>query len=190
MRKERAAKYAPLTAACDAGVMSKGIINMVVFRDFTQDDIEYLVNLLNNKNVTKYLTSRIAVPYTNQDAEWWVNVGSKTGIVKAIEIEKVFVGCISATPGEYENNRSAEIGYWLGENYWGKGIATESVQKMTKHVFTSTNIVRLFAPVFGQNKKSMNVLEKCGYIKEGVLKKAIFKNGEYIDEHLFAKINS
>ncbi len=163
---------------------------MVVLRDFKQDDIEYLVKFLNNNNVTKYLTSRIADPYTIQDAEWWVNTGSKIGIVKAIEVENSLAGCISAIPCDYENNRSAEIGYWLEENYWGKGIATESVQKMTNYVFTNTSIVRLFAPVFSPNKKSMNVLEKCGYIKEGILKKAIFKNGEYIDEHLFAKINS
>ena len=161
---------------------------MVVLRDFNQDDIECLVKLLNNKNVTRYLTSRIASPYSIQDAEWWVNISSKTGIVKAIEVEKSLIGCISAIPGEYESNRSAEIGYWLGENYWGKGFATESVQQLTHHVFTNTNILRIFAPVFSPNKKSMNVLEKCGYTKEAILKKAIFKDGEYLDEHLFVKI--
>ena len=144
---------------------------MVVLRDFNQEDIGCLVELLNNQNVTKYLSSRIPEPYTIQDAEWWVNTGSKKGIVKAIDVEQVLVGCISAITGEYENNRSAEIGYWLGENYWGKGIATDSVKQITSYVFASTNIVRLFAPVFDSNKKSMSVLKKCGYsdddIKDG-----------------------
>ena len=163
---------------------------MVVLRDFNQEDIGCLVELLNNKNVTKYLTSRISEPYTIQDAEWWINTGSKIGIVKAIEVDRVLVGCISAVAGEHESNRSDEVGYWLGENYWGKGIATDSVKQITSYVFSSTNIVRLFAPVFSQNINSMNVLEKCGYRQEGVLKKAIFKNGVYFDECLFAKINS
>lgn len=162
----------------------------MIFRDFNQGDIEPLVKLLNNKNVTKYLTSRIAQPYTVQDAEWWVNTGSQVGIAKAIEVNGNFAGVISAIAGEHENSRSAEIGYWLGEEFWGKGIATEAIKKMTDHVFSNTGIVRLFAPVFSPNKKSMHVLEKCGYMQEGILKKAIFKNGQYLDEYLFAKINS
>ncbi len=161
---------------------------MIILRDFNQQDVQYLVKFLNNKKMTQYLTSRIAEPYTNQDAEWWVNTGSQIGVAKAIVVNGVFAGVISAIAGEYENQRSAEIGYWLGEELWGRGIATVAVEKMTNHVFLNTKIIRLFAPVFSPNMKSMHVLEKCGYIREGILKKSIFKNDRYFDEHLFAKI--
>ncbi len=165
-------------------------MNMVILRDFNKKDIRCLVELLNNNNVTKYLTSRIPEPYTVKDAKWWVKTGSKIGIVKAIEEDGVLVGCISVITGEYENNRSAEIGYWLGEKHWGKGIATDAVNNITSDVFSNTNIIRLFAPVFDPNKNSINVLKKCGYIEEGILKKSIFKNGKYYDEHLYAKTYS
>ncbi len=162
---------------------------MIELRDFEQRDIEVLVKLLNNKNVTQYLTTRIPQPYTTQDAEWWVNTGSKAGIAKAIDVDGTLVGVISITIGDYENARSAEIGYWLGEDYWGEGIATKAVDKMTNNVFSNSEIVRLFARVFAPNKESMHVLEKCGYTKEGIFKKSIFKGGKYLDEHIFAKIN-
>lgn len=162
---------------------------MIELRDFEQRDIEVLVKLLNNKNVTQYLTTRIPQPYTTQDAEWWVNTGSKAGIAKAIDVDGKLAGVISITIGDYENARSAEIGYWLGEDYWGEGIATKAVDKMTNYVFSNSEIVRLFARVFPPNKESMHVLEKCGYIKEGIFKKSIFKGGKYLDEHIFAKIN-
>jgi RimJ/RimL family protein N-acetyltransferase len=164
--------------------------NKVILRDFGKNDIESLVLYLNNKNVTKYLTSRIPQPYSIDDAKWWVITGSKEGITKAVEVNGKFVGSIGATAGEFESNRSAEIGYWLEENSWGKGIASEAVIKMTEYVFANTNIVRLYAPVFSPNKASMRVLEKCGYQLEGVLRKAIFKNGIFLDEHLYAKISS
>ena len=160
-----------------------------LLRDLKQQDTKLLVEFLNNINVTKYLSTRIPQPYTSQDAEWWVNKGSKTGITKAIEVNENFAGVIGVTIGEYENSRSAEIGYWLGEEYWGKGIATEAITEMTNDVFSSTEIIRLFAPVFSPNKASMRVLEKCGYTLAGVFKKAVFKNGEYFDGHLFEKIN-
>jgi len=162
----------------------------VVLRDFCENDIESLVLFLNNENVTKFLTSRIPQPYSFDDAKWWVNTGSKEGFTKAIEVNRKFVGTIRVTAGQFESNRSAEIGYWLEENSWGKGIATEAVMEMTEYVFTKTNIVRLYAPVFSPNKASMRVLEKCGYQLEGILKMAIFKNDVFLDEHLYAKVSS
>jgi RimJ/RimL family protein N-acetyltransferase len=145
---------------------------------------------LNNKNVTKFLTSRIPQPYSINDADWWVNVGSKEGITKAVEVNGKYVGTIGVTAGQFERNRSAEIGYWLEEHSWGKGIATEALMKMTEYIFTKTNIVRLYAPVFSPNKASMRVLEKCSYQLEGILKKSIIKNGTFVDEYLYAKIRS
>jgi len=160
----------------------------MILRDLKQQDVELLVVFLNNSKVTKYLTSRIPQPYSCQDAECWVNTGSKEGITKAIDIDGKLAGIIGVSIGEYENSRSAEIGYWLAEQYWGKGIATKVLTQMTNDIFSNTEIVRLFAPVFSPNIASMHVLKKCGYLQQGIFKKALFKNDEYFDGHLFEKI--
>jgi ribosomal-protein-alanine N-acetyltransferase len=162
----------------------------MILRDLNMQDSDSLLLYLNNKNVTRFLTSRIPQPYSIDDASWWVNTGSKEGITKAVEVDGKLVGGIGATAGEYENNRSAEIGYWLEEQSWGKGIATKAVMEMTDTVFINTKIIRLYAPVFSPNIASMRVLEKCGYELEGILKKAIFKDSVFLDEHLYAKIHS
>jgi len=163
---------------------------MVTFRDMQSSDKALLVQYLNNPNVTKYLSSRIPRPYSYSDAEWWVTTGSKVGIVKAITYKNEFVGVIGVTPGEHENSRSAEIGYWLCESCWGNGIATVTVETMTNNIFTNTDIIRLFAPIFSTNVASINVIKKCGYKLEGVNEKAIYKDGKYMDSHLYAKINT
>jgi len=163
---------------------------MLVLRDFNQEDIESLVLLLNNKKVTQFLTSQIPQPYEIKDSVEWVNRGSKKGITKAIEENGQLIGTIGVTPGEYENHRSGEIGYWFGEKFWGRGLATKALLEMTHHIFSQTEIIRLYAPVFSPNRASIRVLEKCGYQLEGVLKKAIYKNDQFFDEHLYAKIHS
>jgi len=163
---------------------------VVELRDFKKDDNSLLVQHLNNERVIQYLTSRIPYPFTVEDATWWIDIGSKEGITKAIEVRGKLVGVIGVSFGENQHSRCAEIGYWLGEEYWGQGIATNSVLQMTQYVFSNTEVVRLFAPVFDPNKASMNVLEKCGYKLEGILEKRVYKNGEFFDEFLYAKVVS
>ncbi|MHC4856890.1 MAG: GNAT family N-acetyltransferase, partial [Planctomycetota bacterium] len=85
---------------------------------------------------------------------------------------------------------SAEIGYWIAEDHWGRGIGTEAVTKMTVYVFSEMKTVKLSAPVYSPNKASMRVLEKCGYTLEAIHRKAIFKNDEFLDEHVFVKFRS
>ncbi len=163
---------------------------MVTLRTLIQIDSDSLIQHLNNPKVTQYLTSRIPQPYSASDAEWWINTGSKLGITKVIDVNEEFVGIIGANPGEHENCRSAELGYWLGERHWGKGICTKAIALMTDHVFASADITRLHARVFGPNHASMRALEKCGYVQEGLFKKAIFKNGQYYDDHVYAILRS
>lgn len=163
---------------------------MINLRDFKTSDTESLVYSLNNENVVRYLTTKIPFPYTKADASWWVSTGSKEGIIRAIDVGGELAGVIGVSVGDFQHSRCAEIGYWLAQEFWGNGVATAAVSKMTDHVFSSTEIVRLFAPVFHPNKASMRVLEKCGYKLEGILEKGIFKNGEFFDEHLFARLHS
>ena len=131
-------------------------------------------------------------PYTKQDAEWWIKTGSKANnaLTKAIEYQGELVGTVGITPQTGWKEHSAEIGYWVGEEYWGKGIATEALRAMSDLAFSTMKYKKLFAPVLGPNKASMRVLEKCGYSLEGVLKQEVFKGGHYFDGHYYAKFCS
>ena len=164
---------------------------MIELRDFLDGDICSIARYANNYNVSRYMTSRMPYPYTEDDAKWWVKTGSKeSGLNKAVDLASECIGAVGVRFGQFESQYSAEIGYWIAEEYWGKGIATEAVSKMTDSVFNDKNIVRLFAPVFSRNKASMRVLEKCSYALEAVQKKAVFKNDEFMDEHIFVRFRS
>ena len=164
---------------------------MIKLRDFSENDISSIARFANNANVSNYLTSSMPYPYTTEDAKWWVEIGSKEGeVFKAIDLNGECVGSIGVHRGITEHKFSGEIGFWLAEEYWGQGYTTEAVSKMTSYIFNETDIVRLYARVFSPNKASMLVLEKCGYVLEGILKKEIFKNGEFYDDHIYGKTNS
>lgn len=163
---------------------------MIELRDFSNKDEELLVSYLNEEAVTQYISARLPQPYTKEAAAWWVSTGSKIGIVKAIAKNGVLVGSISAIVGEFEKQKSAEIGYWLAKPFWGNGFASEALAEFSKTIFLNTEIVRLYAPVFEGNTASARVLEKCGFKLEAILEKAIYKNGLFYDEHHYANIRS
>lgn len=163
---------------------------MIELREFKNEDEELLVSYLNEEAVTKYISARLPQPYMKEAAAWWVNTGSKIGIVKAITKNGVLVGSISAIVGEFERQKSAEVGYWIAQPFWGKGFASEALAEFSKTIFLNTEIVRLYAPVFEGNTASARVLEKCGFKLEAILKKAIYKNGEFYNEHHYANVRS
>lgn len=161
---------------------------MVSLRNFTEDDKDRLTSILNNESVTEFLSTKIPSPYKSEDADWWINEGSKGDLIKAISFNGILVGCIGVNRGDFEYEKSGEIGYWLAQEYWRKGITRSAIQQMTEFVFSNTDIVRLFAAVFSDNKPSMALLLKSGFNQEAVLKKAIFKNGVFFDNHIFARL--
>lgn len=163
---------------------------MITLREFLPGDSKQLVVLLNNYNVTRYLSTRLPFPYSDSDADWWTSIGSKQGIIRAITIDENLVGCVGAEAGSFEESRAAEIGYWIGEPFWGAGYATAALHELTQIVFSETEIVRIVAPVFSPNLASMRVLEKCGYELEGIFRKGCYKDGHYYDKHIFAKLHS
>lgn len=162
---------------------------MITLRDYTKTDVARLVELANNANVSRYLVYTFPYPYTIQDAVWWIKTGSKAShsITKVIEYGGIFVGSVAITPQTGWKDHSAEIGYWVGEEYWGKGIATEALRTMSDLAFSGMKYKKLFAPVLDPNKASMRVLEKCGYVLEGIFKWGVFKDGQYYDEYYYAK---
>ena len=125
---------------------------MIELRDFNDSDTESIAIYANNLNVSRYMTSRMPYPYTKDDAIWWVEIGSKEqGLNYAIDFEGKCIGVVGVRFGDLEQQFSAEIGYWVAEDYWGKGLGTEAVEKMTDYIFSETNTVRLSALVFSPN---------------------------------------
>ena len=161
---------------------------MITLRDYQPADKTKLVLLANNQNVSRYLVDTFPYPYTQQDADWWIATGSKANnaVTKVIQDRGEFVGSVGIMPQTGWRNHIAEIGYWLGEAYWGRGIATEALAIMTDYATSDLKYKKLFAPVLEPNKASMRVLEKCGYQLEGILKHEVFKDGKYFDIYHYA----
>jgi RimJ/RimL family protein N-acetyltransferase len=106
--------------------------------------------------------------------------------VFAIDVNGEAVGSIGIFPQKDIHAKSAEMGYWLAEEFWGKGVIPKAIQKIVDYGFRTFDIVRIFTRPFSTNINSQRVLEKAGFTLEARLEKAIFKNGEYLDEMIYA----
>jgi [ribosomal protein S5]-alanine N-acetyltransferase len=161
-----------------------------LIRDWSAADKPSLVRFANNRKVWRNLTHRFPHPYTDSDADQWFALlaGGAARHNWAIDVEGLAVGSIGLQPGEGVYAKSARFGYWLGEPYWGRGITTAAVRGAVEHIFATTEIVRLEAPVFEWNPPSMRVLEKCGFVREAVLRKSIEKDEQIIDAVLYARL--
>ena len=145
----------------------------------------------NNLNVAKNLRDRFPHPYTEKDAKAFLKHATSASDPSnlAIEIDGEAVGAVGFVPGRDIERFSAEIGYWLGEKFWGRGIATEALTLVTDYVFSELNYLRLFALPFADNPGSARVLEKAGYEQEAVLRASSVKHGIVKDQLLYARIN-
>jgi RimJ/RimL family protein N-acetyltransferase len=159
-----------------------------ILRGWFDGDEESLQQHANNPKVSTYLLDRFPYPYTINDADKWVTYmqHQKKQTNFAIAIDGQVCGGIAIDLMIDANSKAGEIGYWLGEPYWGRGIVTEAVKLLTEYAFKNLDVIRVQAGVFGQNAASMRVLEKAGYIKEGIMRKAIIKNGNVMDKHMYA----
>lgn len=164
----------------------------VTLRSFQRNVAERLALLANNPNVVAQVRDNFPSPYTLSDAHYWIDFcnarNNGESFHRAIYYNDEFVGGVGVLRQEDIHRNNAEIGYWLGEPYWGRNIATRAVVQMTAWIFQNTSITRLYAGVFETNPASMRVLEKAGYHPEAIHRKAIIKNGEVLDEHLFVKL--
>ncbi|MFK8051046.1 MAG: GNAT family N-acetyltransferase [Halioglobus sp.] len=161
---------------------------VIELRDFDLDDADSLAENANNPNVARYLRELFPSPYTLEDAKWWVSEGYRLGDSRnlAIDFEGQCIGGAGLQFQQNENRYSCEMGYWLGERYWGKGFATSVVAKLKSLAFSEYEVKRLYGPVAGGNNASMRVLEKNGFVLEGVLKKHQYLRGTFYDEHIYA----
>jgi ribosomal-protein-alanine N-acetyltransferase len=157
-------------------------------RGWNTDDAVLLQKHADNTNISDFLLDRFPSPYTMDDAINWIKRMQTQNPVTifVIAIDDELVGAIGLELREDVYRKSPLIGYWIGEGYWGRGIMAEAVKLITAYAFTNFDVIRIQAGVFGNNPKSMCVLEKAGFTKEGIMKNAIIKKGVILDEHIYA----
>jgi RimJ/RimL family protein N-acetyltransferase len=155
-------------------------------------DTDAVVRHANNANVARQLRDRFPHPYSRANAQAFLKsaVATSDPTNLAIEVDGEAAGAIGYVVGTDVERYSAEIGYWLGEAYWGRGIATEALTLVSDHVFRSANLLRLFALPFADNRASIRVLEKAGYVREAILKSSSVKHGAPRDQALYARVNA
>ncbi|HWP99308.1 MAG TPA: GNAT family protein [Vicinamibacterales bacterium] len=159
-------------------------------RSWHPADAHALARHANSRAVWRNLRDRFPHPYTLADAEAWIARAraARPETHFAIAVGGEAVGGIGLELQIDVARRSAEIGYWLGEAYWGRGIATEAVRALTEHAFAAFDLCRIYAFVFEWNPASARVLEKAGFIREARLRKAVTKDGRTIDAFLYALV--
>jgi [ribosomal protein S5]-alanine N-acetyltransferase len=159
-------------------------------RSWKRSDLDSLVRYANNRNVSINLRDIFPYPYTMRDALNWYEIvrDSEPETSFAIAVADEAVGGIGFTLETDVARRSAEIGYWLGEEFWGRGIVTEVLIAVSEHVFANYDICRLYAHVFEWNPASARVLEKAGYAFEGRMRKSVTKEGQTIDKLMYALV--
>lgn len=157
-------------------------------RPWRRSDRDSLIRHADNRKIWRNLADVFPHPYTGQDAEAWFTLLEQQSPLAnfAIEVDGGAIGGIGFTPFDDVGRKTAEFGYWLGEAYWGRGIATAAAKAFVAHVFEHHRFERLQAGVFAWNPASMRVLEKVGCVREGVLRRSVFKDGQVIDRVLYA----
>jgi RimJ/RimL family protein N-acetyltransferase len=159
-------------------------------RDWRPSDAESLAKHANNREIWLKLRDRFPHPYTLQDArDFLVRATDEKQHEKVfcIEVNGAAVGGIGMIPGEDVYRLSAEFGYWLGEEFWNRGIMSEAIPAFVDYCFRNFQLTRMFARAFANNPVSARVLEKAGFVLEGRIRKNVIKDGQILDSLLYAK---
>ena len=165
------------------------VLKSCTIRPWRLDDAESLAKHANNRKVWLALRDLFPHPYTIQDAHEFLQkkITEQLAINFCIEIDGAAVGGIGMRVGEDVHRHTAALGYWLGEDFWGRGIMTEAVATFTDFCFENFPLHRIFAEVFANNPASARVLEKAGFVFEGCLKNNVIKDRKLLDSLLYAK---
>ncbi len=163
-----------------------------ILRPFRATDKTALAKHADNKKISDNLRDRFPHPYTEEDAEWFINfVLEDNDQVKhfVIEINGEAAGAIGLTPDEDIFRLNAEIGYWLGEEHWGKGIITAVIKATVKYAFENLGVKRIYATPFVTTIGSSRALEKAGFIKEATIHNGVIKNNKVLDYYIYSITN-
>lgn len=163
-----------------------------IVRAWDLHDLDALVRHADNLNVSRQLRDRFPHPYTRSAGRAFLErvVPLRPVTDFAIEVDGSPAGGIGFAVGTDVERFSAEVGYWLGEALWGRGIVTEALSLVTEYAFTRMNLLRLFALPFADNAASARVLEKAGYEREGLLRASSVKFGRPRDQYIYARVNA
>jgi [ribosomal protein S5]-alanine N-acetyltransferase len=173
----------------DSTTIDLGICRL---RPFRLEDAVSIASHADDRGVWLNLRDRFPHPYTLEDAQSWIEYALSESLITdfAIEVNGEAVGSIGYTPDENVSSRSAELGYWLGRAYWGRGIASAAVRALTDQLLAGPSFDRLHATVFAWNAASARVLEKTGFVLEGRMRDAVVKDGRTTDGLLYAIVRS
>jgi len=165
------------------------VLERCTVRPWRLDDAQSVASHANNRKIWLAVRDLFPHPYTVQDAhEFLRRANSEEPAMKfCIEIEGAAVGGIGVHPGQDVYRRTATVGYWLGEQFWGRGVMTEVVTAVTDFCFDNFPLHRISAEVFANNPASARVLEKAGFIFEARLKNNVMKDGQVLDSLLYAR---
>ena len=163
----------------------------IVLRAPRRDDVARMAALANNRKVWMNLLDVFPHPYGTDDARAFCDLlaelpGPPTHF--AIAVDDVFVGMAGFDALPDVHRTAANIGYWLGEPYWGRGIATATVRALSVYAFATFSLERLQAEVFAWNPASARVLEKSGFTLEGRARRSVLKAGQITDGLLYARL--
>ncbi len=149
-----------------------------------------LAKYADNRSIWLNLRDRFPNPYREEDAQEWIQRADaqQSELTYAIASDEEAIGGIGLQLQQDVHRRSAEIGYWLGEPFWGQGIATKALGGLTEYAFAHLDLIRLYATVFEWNPASARVLEKAGYSYDGRLRKSVTQDGKTIDQLLYATV--
>jgi ribosomal-protein-alanine N-acetyltransferase len=156
-------------------------------RSWKAEDATALAHHANNKKIVQFMRDGFPFPYTLDDAKEWLDktISDDVNTLLAIDMDGEAIGSIGVLPFTNVYRKGAEIGYWLGESYWNKGIVTEAIHALVNYIFETTSLIRITACVFEKNTASMHVLEKAGFQLESIHKKAVYKNEQVMDEYQY-----
>jgi RimJ/RimL family protein N-acetyltransferase len=159
-------------------------------RSWRRGDGASLARHADNRKIWRNVRDHFPSPYTLADADLWIErvLGGEPETQFAIEVDGEAAGGVGVFLQEDVARRSAEIGYWLGEAHWGRGVMTDVVRRFTDYAFEAYDLLRVYALVFEWNTGSCRVLEKAGYALEGRLRRAVIKDGHVIDQFVYAVV--
>jgi len=165
------------------------VLNQCTIRPWRLDDAETLPKHANNRKVWLALRDAFPHPYTTEDARKFLEATVKVEPMTlfCIEVDGAAVGGIGIHLGIDVHRHTAELGYWLGEEFWARGVMTEAVRAFTDFCFDRFSLRRIYAEPFGNNPASGRVLEKAGFTFEGRLKNNVLKDGQILDSLLYAR---
>jgi ribosomal-protein-alanine N-acetyltransferase len=161
-------------------------------RPWRSADTTALVKYADNRKIWLNMRDAFPHPYTETSASSFLEMARRQNPTTffAIATQEEAIGGIGISLKQDVHRLTAEMGYWLAEPYWGKGLMTETVVKFTEYAFEYFQLLRIYAEPYANNVNSCRVLEKAGYVLEGRLRSSVIKDGQILDQFLYARIRT